>query len=79
LWERKWIFSTQKALDRRLKILSGFVREGVQPESLAVGVRVIFCLFPALMILIGFLPFSRYRLTEEEFERVKEKIAQRGK
>ena len=58
--------------------LSGFVREGVQPESLAVGVRVIFCLFPALMILISFLPFSRYRLTEEEFERVKEKIAERA-
>jgi hypothetical protein len=26
--------------------LSGFVREGVQPESLAIGVRVIFCIFP---------------------------------
>jgi glycoside/pentoside/hexuronide:cation symporter, GPH family len=57
--------------------LSGFVSEGVQPESMVIGVRVIFCLFPALMILLSFLPFSKYRLTEKEFERVKEKIAQR--
>jgi Na+/melibiose symporter-like transporter len=58
--------------------LSGFVREGVQPVSVVIGVRVIFCLFPALMVLLSFLPFSKYRLTEEEFERVKEKIAQRS-
>ena len=58
--------------------LSGFVSDGVQPESLVTGVRVIFCLFPALLILISFLPFSKYKLTEEEFERVKEKIAQRS-
>ncbi len=57
--------------------LSGFVTEGVQPESLNVGVRVIFCLFPAVMILLSFLPFSKYKLTEEEFEKVKEKIAGR--
>ncbi|MFH2121218.1 MAG: MFS transporter [Pseudomonadota bacterium] len=58
--------------------LSGFVREGVQPVSLVIGVRVIFCLFPALMVLLSFLPFSKYRLTEEEFEIIKEKIAQRS-
>jgi GPH family glycoside/pentoside/hexuronide:cation symporter len=56
--------------------LSGFVMEGSQPPSLAVGVRVIFCLFPAVMILASFLPFHRYTLTEEEFERVKERIAE---
>ena len=58
--------------------LSGFVRKGDQPESLVTGVRVIFCLFPALMILISFLPFRKYRLTEEEFEKIKVKIAQRS-
>ncbi len=58
--------------------LSGFVKEGVQPESLVTGVRVIFCLFPALLILFSFVPFSKYKLTEEEFERVKEKIAQQS-
>jgi GPH family glycoside/pentoside/hexuronide:cation symporter len=58
--------------------LSGFVREGVQPESLAIGVRVIFCLFPAVMILLSFIPFRKYPLTEEEFEKVKARIAQRS-
>jgi glycoside/pentoside/hexuronide:cation symporter, GPH family len=58
--------------------LSGFVREGVQPESLVTGVRVIFCLFPAVMILLSFIPFRKYPLTEQEFEKVKAKIAQRG-
>jgi len=55
--------------------LSGFVVDGVQPESVATGVRIIFCLFPAAMILLSFLPFSKYKLTEEEFEKVKAKIA----
>ena len=58
--------------------LSGFVREGVQPESLVTGVRFIFCLFPAAMILLSFIPYRRYPLTEEEFEKVKARIAQRG-
>ena len=55
--------------------LSGFVKEGIQPESLTIGVRVIFCLFPAAMILLSFLPFRKYTLTEEEFERVKARIS----
>ncbi len=55
--------------------LSGFVMEGVQPESVATGVRIIFCLFPAAMILLSFLPFSKYKMTEEEFEKVKARIA----
>jgi len=58
--------------------LSGFVREGVQPESLVTGVRVIFCLFPAAMILLSFIPFRKYPLTEGEFEKVKAKIAERS-
>jgi glycoside/pentoside/hexuronide:cation symporter, GPH family len=56
--------------------LSGFVKEGVQPASLNTGVRVIFCLFPAVMILLSFIPFSKYPITEEEFEKIKAKIAQ---
>jgi sugar (glycoside-pentoside-hexuronide) transporter len=59
--------------------LSGFVLEGPQPESLNIGVRVIFCLFPAAMILLSFLPFSKYTLTEEEFERVKVQISRMGR
>ncbi len=55
--------------------LSGFVVDGVQPESVATGVRIVFCLFPAAMILLSFLPFSKYKITEEEFEKIKAKIA----
>jgi len=55
--------------------LSGFVTEGPQPGSLDIGVRAIFCLFPAAMILLSFLPFRKYTLTEEEFERVKAQIS----
>jgi len=55
--------------------LSGFVVDGVQPESVATGVRIVFCLFPAAMILLSFLPFSKYKMTEEEFEKVKAKIS----
>jgi sugar (glycoside-pentoside-hexuronide) transporter len=55
--------------------LSGFIVDGVQPESVATGVRVVFCLFPAAMILLSFLPFSKYKITEEEFEKIKAKIA----
>ena len=55
--------------------LSGFVADGTQPETVNTGVRVIFCLFPAAMVLLSFLPFSKYTLTEEEFEKVKAKIS----
>jgi GPH family glycoside/pentoside/hexuronide:cation symporter len=55
--------------------ISGFVMEGVQPESVANGVRIVFCIFPAAMVLLSFLPFSKYKITEEEFEKVKAKIA----
>jgi len=59
--------------------LSGFVTEGSQPESLNIGVRAIFCLFPAAMILLSFLPFRKYKLTEEEFERVKAHISRKDR
>ena len=59
--------------------LSGFTLEGPQPGSMETGVRAIFCLFPALMIFLSFLPFSRYKLTEEEFEKVKKQILSRAR
>jgi Na+/melibiose symporter-like transporter len=59
--------------------LSGFVSDGAQPPTLNTGVRAVFCLFPAAMILLSFIPFSRYTLTEDEFEKVKEKIAEAQK
>ena len=59
--------------------LSGFVKDGPQPESLNIGVRVIFCFFPAAMVLLSFLPFHKYTLTEEEFERIKAQIAQKSR
>ncbi len=59
--------------------LSGFVREGAQPEGLNIGVRAIFCLFPAAMILLSFLPFRRYNLTEQEFERIKAQIVKKSR
>lgn len=55
--------------------LSGFAAEGVQPETVNTGVRVIFCLFPAVMVLLSFFPFSKYTITEEEFEKVKARIS----
>ncbi|MCP4753261.1 MAG: MFS transporter [Proteobacteria bacterium] len=54
--------------------LSGFVAGGVQPESVDTGIRVVFCLFPGLMMLISFIPFRKYDLTEEKFEEIKRKI-----
>jgi Na+/melibiose symporter-like transporter len=39
---------------------------------------MVFCLFPGVMILLSFLPFTRYTLTEEEFERVKARIAEKS-
>jgi len=55
--------------------LSGFVADGTQPETVSTGVRIIFCLFPAAMVLLSFFPFSKYTLTEEEFEKVKSQIS----
>jgi len=51
--------------------LSGFVKEGVQPDSVDLGIRIAFCPFPALLILLSFIPFYKYDLTEERFEEIK--------
>jgi glycoside/pentoside/hexuronide:cation symporter, GPH family len=56
--------------------LSGYIPKSMlQPESLNIGVRAVFCLFPAAMVLLSFLPFSKYTLTEQEFENIKARIA----
>jgi sugar (glycoside-pentoside-hexuronide) transporter len=57
--------------------MSGFVNASMQPESVEVGVRIIFCLFTAGMILISLLPFYKYDLTEERFEEIKLMIQQK--
>ena len=55
--------------------LSGFTRGDVQPQSVETGIRIVFCLFPAFALLLSFLPFSRYDLTEERFKEIKNIIA----
>lgn len=57
--------------------MSGFVNASVQPESVEVGVRIVFCLFTAFMILLSILPFYKYDLTEERFEEIKLIIQQK--
>lgn len=54
--------------------LSGYVINGEQPESVATGIRIVFCVFTALMLLISLIPFRRYELTEERFEEIKKVI-----
>ncbi|MBI9084367.1 MAG: MFS transporter [Desulfobacterales bacterium] len=54
--------------------LSGFAGAGLQPESLATGIRLVFCLFTAAMLLLSLIPFRRYELTETRFEEIKQLI-----
>jgi GPH family glycoside/pentoside/hexuronide:cation symporter len=56
---------------------SGFVMAGAQPASVELGIRLIFCLFPAVAVLLSFIPFSRYNLTEARFEEIKRRIAEK--
>ena len=56
--------------------ISGFVNTSVQPESVEFGVRIVFCVFTAVMILFSLLPFYKYNLTENKFEEIKLKIQQ---
>ncbi|MBN1531552.1 MAG: MFS transporter [Spirochaetes bacterium] len=57
--------------------LSGFTRGDVQPESVETGIRIVFCLFPAAMLLLSYVPFGRYDLTEARFREIKEIIAKK--
>lgn len=56
--------------------IAGFVNASVQPENVEVGVRIVFCLFTAFMILLSLIPFYKYDLTEERFEEIKLMIQQ---
>lgn len=58
--------------------LSGFTTGEVQPESVVTGIRIVFCLFPAFALLLSFLPFARYDLTEERFKEIKKIITGAG-
>ncbi len=56
--------------------LSGFTPDAVQPESVETGIRIVFCIFTAAMILLSLIPFIAYDLDEEKFERIKQMIRQ---
>jgi GPH family glycoside/pentoside/hexuronide:cation symporter len=56
--------------------LSGFVVDAVQPESVETGIRIVFCIFTAAMVLLSLIPFMKYDLTEEKFETIKQMIRQ---
>lgn len=58
--------------------LSGFISAGEQPESLATGIRAVFCVFTAAMMLLSLIPFRRYELTEERFEEIKQLIREKS-
>jgi len=49
-----------------------------QPESVALGIRLVFCVFPALMFLLSFIPFNKYDLTEARFEEIKRLISEKA-
>jgi len=60
--------------------LSGFEAADVlQPESVATGIRVVFCIFTSAMVILSLIPFFKYDLTEEKFESIKQMIKQKGK
>lgn len=59
--------------------LSGYIDAAEQPESVVTGIRVIFCLFTAVMILLSLIPFRKYELTEERFEEIKQMIHSKSK
>lgn len=55
---------------------TGFVATGEQPESVITGIRLIFCLFTALLFLLSLWPFRSYDLTEAKFSEIKARISQ---
>ena len=55
--------------------LSGFDASGPQGANVATGIRIAFCLLPAAALLLSYIPFGAYDLTEERFEEIKRTIA----
>jgi GPH family glycoside/pentoside/hexuronide:cation symporter len=72
---QKIAYSVSPAIVGFALSLSGFVVGGVQGEHVETGIRLIFCVFPALAVLISFIPFLKYELTAERFEEIKKEIA----
>lgn len=58
--------------------LAGFEVEAAQPETVETGIRIVFCIFTAAMVLLSLIPFFKYDLTEETFEQIKQMIRQKG-
>ena len=54
--------------------LSGYSAGDVQPEEVARGIRVMFCLVTAALVLLSLVPLSRYPLTAEVFDDIKRRI-----
>jgi len=55
--------------------ISGFESTTVPSDSVAVGIKIVFCIFTSAMILISLIPFNKYDLTEERFEEIKKLIS----
>ena len=71
---QKMAYSVGPAIVGFALSLSGFTRSGEQPRSVELGIRLVFCLFPSLMLLLSFIPFRKYDLTEKRFEEIKKII-----
>jgi len=54
--------------------LSGFALGAEQPASVVSGIRLIFCVFTALLFLLSLIPFKAYDLTETRFAEIKTRI-----
>ncbi len=54
--------------------LSGFALGAEQPASVVTGIRLIFCVFTALLFLLSLIPFKAYDLTETRFAEIKARI-----
>jgi sugar (glycoside-pentoside-hexuronide) transporter len=73
---QKMAYSAGPAIVGFALSLSGYVSGGgLQPDTVGLGIRIVFCLLPALVLLLSFVPFSRYDLTEERFQEIKKIIA----
>jgi len=56
---------------------AGFLTEGAQPPTVALGIRIVFCLFTSAMLALSLLFLTRYDLTEARFETIKQAISDR--
>lgn len=55
--------------------MSGFEPSVIHSDSVAMGIRIVFCVFTAAMILLSLIPFFKYELTEARFEEIKKLIS----